>query len=88
MIFISVLFGASLIYTQVLARLLFFVPSYPEVIGKLCQQCLSWVSICPYPILVLLCRFLHLPGEPLHTTLTRFLKGRISPGDGYSRENI
>lgn len=32
-----------------LARLLFFVPSYLEAIGKLCQQYLSWVSICPYP---------------------------------------
>ncbi|NXK54800.1 NWD1 protein, partial [Chauna torquata] len=66
---------ASIIYTEVLARLLFFVPSYPEVIGKLCQQCLSWFSVCPYPVLIPLCGFLQPPGGPLHTTLTGFLKG-------------
>ncbi|NXL09736.1 NWD1 protein, partial [Mesembrinibis cayennensis] len=65
----------SVIYTEVLARLLFFVPSYPEVIGKLCQQCLSWCSACPYPVLIPLCGFLQPPGGPLHTTLTGFLKG-------------
>ncbi|KFV51482.1 NACHT and WD repeat domain-containing protein 1, partial [Gavia stellata] len=67
--------GVSIIYTEVLARLLFFVPSYPEVIGKLCQQCLSWCSVCPYPVLIPLCGFLQPPGGPLHTTLTGFLKG-------------
>ncbi|NXS60170.1 NWD1 protein, partial [Brachypteracias leptosomus] len=65
----------SVIYTEMLARLLFLVPSYPEVIGKLCQQCLSWCSVCPYPILVPLCGFLQPPRGPLHTTLTGFLKG-------------
>ncbi|XP_047933726.2 NACHT domain- and WD repeat-containing protein 1 isoform X1 [Anser cygnoides] len=67
--------GLSIIYTEVLARLLFFVPSYPEVIGKLCQQCLSWFSARPHPVLIPLCGFLQPPGGPLHTTLTGFLKG-------------
>ncbi|KAM6331894.1 NACHT domain- and WD repeat-containing protein 1 [Alca torda] len=67
--------GVSIIYTETLARLLFFVPSYPEVIGKLCQQCLSWCSVCPYPVLIPLCGFLQPPGGPLHTTLTGFLEG-------------
>ncbi|XP_009893499.1 PREDICTED: NACHT and WD repeat domain-containing protein 1 [Charadrius vociferus] len=65
----------SIIYTELLARLLFYVPSYPEVIGKLCQQCLSWCSVCPYPVLIPLCGFLQPPGGPLRTTLTGFLKG-------------
>ncbi|NWY62210.1 NWD1 protein, partial [Chionis minor] len=65
----------SIIYTEMLARLLFFVPSYPEVIGKLCQQCLSWCSACPYPVLIPRCGFLQPPGGPLHTTLTGFLQG-------------
>ncbi|NXL93277.1 NWD1 protein, partial [Alectura lathami] len=67
--------GASIIYTEVLARLLFFAPSYPEVIGKLCQQCLSWFHACPHPVLIPLCGFLQPPGGPLHATLTGFLKG-------------
>ncbi|NXY69783.1 NWD1 protein, partial [Glareola pratincola] len=65
----------SIIYTEMLARLLFFMPSYPEVIGKLCQQCLSWCSVCPYPVLIPLCGFLQPPGGALHTTLTGFLEG-------------
>ncbi|XP_074020124.1 NACHT domain- and WD repeat-containing protein 1 [Numenius arquata] len=65
----------SIIYTEMLARLLFLVPSYPEVIGELCQQCLSWCSACPYPVLIPRCGFLQPPGGPLRTTLTGFLKG-------------
>lgn len=82
--FVSALLGVSIIYTEVLARLLFFVPSYPEVIRKLCQECLSWYSVCPYPVLIPLCGFLQPPGGALRRTLTGFLKGRISPGDKYS----
>ncbi|NXN26228.1 NWD1 protein, partial [Nycticryphes semicollaris] len=67
--------GMSIIYTEMLARLLFLVPSYPEVIGELCQQCLSWCSSCPYPVLIPRCGFLQPPGGPLRTTLTGFLKG-------------
>ncbi|XP_014808284.1 PREDICTED: NACHT domain- and WD repeat-containing protein 1 [Calidris pugnax] len=67
--------GMSLIYTEMLARLLFLVPSYPEVIGELCQQCLSWCRACPYPLLIPRCGFLQPPGGPLRTTLTGFLKG-------------
>ncbi|NWV01394.1 NWD1 protein, partial [Upupa epops] len=67
--------GLSVLYTQVLARLLYFVSSYPEVIGKLCQQCVSWCSICPYPVLIPLCGFLQPPAGPLLTTLTGFLTG-------------
>ncbi|XP_010151382.1 PREDICTED: NACHT and WD repeat domain-containing protein 1 [Eurypyga helias] len=66
---------ASIIYTEVLARLLGFVPSYPEVIGKLCQQCRSWCGACPYPVLIPLCGFLQPASGTLHTTLTGFLKG-------------
>ncbi|NXA53517.1 NWD1 protein, partial [Nothocercus julius] len=72
---INSLEGLSVLYTEVLARLLFLMPSYPEVIGKLCQQCLSWFSVCPHPVLIPLCGFLQPPGGPLHTTLTGFLKG-------------
>ncbi|XP_068517399.1 LOW QUALITY PROTEIN: NACHT domain- and WD repeat-containing protein 1 [Anas acuta] len=75
MLFFSALLGLSIIYTEVLARLFFFVPSYPEVIGKLCQQCLSWFSTCPHPVLIPSCGFLQPPAGPLHTTLTGFLKG-------------
>ncbi|NXE55376.1 NWD1 protein, partial [Casuarius casuarius] len=67
--------GLSILYTEVLARLLSLMPSYPDVIGKLCQQCLSWFSVCPYPVLVPLRGFLQAPGGPLNTTLTGFLKG-------------
>ncbi|KFV73473.1 NACHT and WD repeat domain-containing protein 1, partial [Struthio camelus australis] len=67
--------GLSILYTEVLARLLFLMPSYPDVIGKLCQQCVSWFSVCPYPVLIPLSGFLQPPGGPLNTTLTGFLKG-------------
>ncbi|NWI89563.1 NWD1 protein, partial [Pitta sordida] len=67
--------GTSTIHTEVLARLLPLVPSYPELIGQLCQQCLSWCSVCPYPLLIPLGGFLQAPGGPLKTTLTGFLKG-------------
>lgn len=82
--FVSALLGVSIIYTEMLARLLSFVPSYPAVIAKLCQQCLSRCSVCPYPVLIPLCGFLQPPGGPLHTMLTGFLEGRVSPGDRYS----
>uniref|UniRef100_A0A8D0L6V3 NACHT and WD repeat domain containing 1 n=1 Tax=Sphenodon punctatus TaxID=8508 RepID=A0A8D0L6V3_SPHPU len=67
--------GASVIYTEVLARLHSFVPSYPDLIGLLCQQCVSWFSACPHPVLIPLCGFLQPPAGPLRTTLTGFLKG-------------
>uniref|UniRef100_A0A8C3XMF2 NACHT and WD repeat domain containing 1 n=1 Tax=Chelydra serpentina TaxID=8475 RepID=A0A8C3XMF2_CHESE len=65
----------SIIYTEVLARLHFFMLSYPDLIGKLCQQCLSWLNVCPHPVLVPLCGFLQPPGGPLKMTVTGFLKG-------------
>ncbi|CAM4701804.1 unnamed protein product [Caretta caretta] len=67
--------GVSIIYTEVLARLHFFMLSYPGLIGKLCQQCLSWLNVCPHPVLVPLCGFLQPPGGPLKMTITGFLKG-------------
>ncbi|XP_067417779.1 NACHT domain- and WD repeat-containing protein 1 [Emydura macquarii macquarii] len=65
----------SIIYTEVLARLHFFMLSYPALIGKLCLQCLSWFNVCPHPILIPLCGFLPPPGGPLKMTLSGFLKG-------------
>ncbi|XP_025066071.1 NACHT domain- and WD repeat-containing protein 1 [Alligator sinensis] len=67
--------GVSIIYTEVLARLHFFMSSYPDLIGRLCQQCLHWFEVCPYPVLIPLCGFLQPPGGPLQKTLTGFLKG-------------
>ncbi|XP_053869348.1 NACHT domain- and WD repeat-containing protein 1 [Malaclemys terrapin pileata] len=67
--------GVSIIYTEMLARLHFFMFSYPDLIGRLCQQCLSWLNVCPHPVLVPLCGFLQPPGGPLKMTITGFLKG-------------
>ncbi|KYO41873.1 NACHT domain- and WD repeat-containing protein 1 isoform D [Alligator mississippiensis] len=67
--------GMSTIYTEVLARLHFFMSSYPDLIGRLCQQCLHWFEVCPHPVLIPLCGFLQPPGGPLQKTLTGFLKG-------------
>lgn len=74
--FVFFLLGVSIIYTEVLARLHFFMLSYPALIGKLCLQCLSWFNICPHPILIPLCGFLPPPGGPLKMTLSGFLKGK------------
>ncbi|XP_074834083.1 NACHT domain- and WD repeat-containing protein 1 [Carettochelys insculpta] len=65
----------SIIYTEVLARLHVFMLSYPDLIGKLCQQCLNWLNVCPHPVLVPLSGFLQPPGGPLKMTKTAFLKG-------------
>ncbi|KAM7134751.1 NACHT domain- and WD repeat-containing protein 1 [Macrochelys suwanniensis] len=74
--YINDVVGVSIIYTEVLARLHFFMLSYPDLIGKLCQQCLSWLNVCPHPVLVPLCGFLQPPGGPLKMTVTGFLKGK------------
>ncbi|KAM9112323.1 NACHT domain- and WD repeat-containing protein 1 [Pangshura tecta] len=73
--YIDGVLGVSIIYIEVLARLHFFMFSYPDLIGKLCQQCLSWLNVCPHPVLVPLCGFLQPPGGPLKMTITGFLKG-------------
>ncbi|XP_019393995.1 PREDICTED: LOW QUALITY PROTEIN: NACHT domain- and WD repeat-containing protein 1, partial [Crocodylus porosus] len=65
----------STIYTEVLGRLNFFISSYPDLVGRLCQQCLDWFEVCPHPVLIPLCGFLQPPGGPLQKTLTGFLKG-------------
>ncbi|XP_075759495.1 NACHT domain- and WD repeat-containing protein 1 [Pelodiscus sinensis] len=67
--------GVSIIYTEVLARLYDFMLPYPDLIGKLCQQCMSWLNACPHPVLIPLCGFLQPPGGLLKMTLTGFLKG-------------
>lgn len=54
---VSAVSGMSIIHTEVLARLLALVPSYPELMGQLCQQCLSCCRVCPYPVLIPLCGF-------------------------------
>ncbi|XP_077187495.1 NACHT domain- and WD repeat-containing protein 1 [Paroedura picta] len=62
--------GVSLICTEMLARLRFLAPSYPGLLGSLCQQCENWLRARPHPVLVPLCGFLHPPGGPLRKTLT------------------
>ncbi|XP_066491632.1 NACHT domain- and WD repeat-containing protein 1 [Tiliqua scincoides] len=65
----------SVIYTEMLARLHFLAPFYPNLIGSLCQQCLSWFGAWPHPVLIPLCGFLYPPGGPLQKTITGFPKG-------------
>ncbi|EDL90857.1 transmembrane protein 38a (predicted), isoform CRA_f [Rattus norvegicus] len=65
----------SILYTELLARLLFFATSHPAMIGQLCQQAQSWFRACPYPMLVPLAGFLQPPGGPLRATLTGCHKG-------------
>eukprot|EP00072_Mus_musculus_P052267 XP_006531153.1 PREDICTED: NACHT domain- and WD repeat-containing protein 1 isoform X3 [Mus musculus] len=65
----------SVLYTELLARLLFFAASHPAMIGQLCQQAQSWFRACPYPMLVPLAGFLQPPGGPLRATLTGCHKG-------------
>lgn len=54
---VSALSGMRIIHTEVLARLLALVPPYLKLRG-LCQQCLSWCRVCPYPVLIPLSGFL------------------------------
>ncbi|XP_055453303.1 NACHT domain- and WD repeat-containing protein 1 isoform X1 [Psammomys obesus] len=65
----------SILYTELLARLLFFATSHPAIIGQMCQQAQSWFRTCPHPMLVPLAGFLQPPGGPLRATLTGCHKG-------------
>ncbi|KAM6219589.1 NACHT domain- and WD repeat-containing protein 1 [Rhynchocyon petersi] len=65
----------SVLYTELLARLLFFTTSHPALVGQLCQQAQSWFRLCPHPVLVPLTGFLQPPGGPLQATLTGCHKG-------------
>ncbi|XP_069854537.1 NACHT domain- and WD repeat-containing protein 1-like isoform X1 [Dipodomys merriami] len=65
----------STLYTELLARLLFFSKSHPALVGQLCQQAQSWLRACPHPVLVPLAGFLQPPGGPLQATLTGCHKG-------------
>lgn len=65
----------SVLYTELLARLLFFATSYPAMIGQLCQQAQSWFRACPHPMLVPLAGFLQPPGGRFRATLTGCHKG-------------
>ncbi|ERE90461.1 NACHT and WD repeat domain-containing protein 1 [Cricetulus griseus] len=65
----------SILYTELLARLLFFATSHPAMIGQLCQQAQSWFRACPHPMLVPLAGFLQPPGGRLQATLTGCHKG-------------
>ncbi|XP_030075789.1 NACHT domain- and WD repeat-containing protein 1 [Microcaecilia unicolor] len=66
---------ASIVYTEMLARLLFFEPSYPSLIGEVCQQCIRWLRGYPHPIFIPLCGFFQPPGGALQTTVTGFKQG-------------
>ncbi|XP_029470055.1 NACHT domain- and WD repeat-containing protein 1 [Rhinatrema bivittatum] len=66
---------ASIVYTEVLARLLFFASSSPSLIGEVCQQCVKWLKEYPHPTLIPLCGFFQPPGGALQTTLTGFKQG-------------
>ncbi|CAO2612429.1 NACHT domain- and WD repeat-containing protein 1 [Lemmus lemmus] len=65
----------SILYSELLARLLFFATSYPAMIGRLCQQAQSWFRACPHPTLVPLAGFLQPPGGRLRATLTGCHRG-------------
>ncbi|KAL6054660.1 hypothetical protein STEG23_035351, partial [Scotinomys teguina] len=65
----------SVLYTELLARLLFFATSHPAMIGQLCLQAQSWFRACPHPMLVPLAGFLQPPGGRLRATLTGCHKG-------------
>ncbi|XP_015742924.1 NACHT domain- and WD repeat-containing protein 1 [Python bivittatus] len=66
---------ASMIYTEMLARLFFLRPSYPKIIGKVCEQCESWFGAWPHPVLIPCSGFFYPPGGPLCKTLPAFPKG-------------
>ncbi|XP_060089085.1 NACHT domain- and WD repeat-containing protein 1 [Heteronotia binoei] len=59
----------SVICMEVLARLHSLAPSYPGLIGSLCQQGKDWLAARPHPVLVPLGGFLYPPGGPLRKTL-------------------
>ncbi|XP_034293392.1 NACHT domain- and WD repeat-containing protein 1 [Pantherophis guttatus] len=65
----------SMIYTEILARLFFLRPSYPKIIGNVCEQCESWFGARPHPVLIPRSGFFHPPGGPLCKTLPGFPKG-------------
>ncbi|XP_044903778.1 NACHT domain- and WD repeat-containing protein 1 isoform X2 [Felis catus] len=65
----------SILYTELLARLHFFMTSHPALVGQLCQQAQNWFRMCPHPVLVPLTGFLQPPGGPLRATLTGCHKG-------------
>nr|XP_033811856.1 LOW QUALITY PROTEIN: NACHT domain- and WD repeat-containing protein 1 [Geotrypetes seraphini] len=65
----------SIVYTEMLARLLFFASSYPSLIGEVCQQCIRWLRAYPHPIFIPLCGFFLPPGGALQTTITGFKQG-------------
>ncbi|KAJ6633997.1 hypothetical protein lerEdw1_014204 [Lerista edwardsae] len=67
----------EMIYTEMLARLHFLAPLYPNLIGSLCQQCLSWFGSWPHPVLIPLCGFLYPPGGPLQKTISGFPEAEI-----------
>lgn len=66
----------TLLYTELLARLLYFVPSHPALVGPLCQEAQSWFRHYTDPTLVPLAGFLQPPGDPLQATLTGCHKGK------------
>ncbi|XP_063003441.1 NACHT domain- and WD repeat-containing protein 1 [Elgaria multicarinata webbii] len=59
----------STVYSEMLARLHPLAPSYPSLVGRMCQQCERWLGVWPHPVLVPLCGFLYPPGGPLRRTL-------------------
>ncbi|XP_037674481.1 NACHT domain- and WD repeat-containing protein 1 isoform X2 [Choloepus didactylus] len=63
------------LYTELLARLLFFATSHPALVGQLCQQAQCWFRVYPHPVLVPLAGFLQPPGGPLRATLTGCHRG-------------
>ncbi|XP_015665402.1 NACHT domain- and WD repeat-containing protein 1 [Protobothrops mucrosquamatus] len=65
----------SMIYTEMLSRLFFLRPSYPKIIGNVCEQCESWFGVWPHPVLIPRSGFFHPPGGPLCKTLPEFPKG-------------
>ncbi|XP_039194405.1 NACHT domain- and WD repeat-containing protein 1 isoform X3 [Crotalus tigris] len=65
----------SMIYTEMLSRLFFLRPSYPKIIGNVCEQCESWFGVWPHPVLIPRSGFFHPPGGPLCKTLPGFPKG-------------
>uniref|UniRef100_A0A8C5QHW8 Uncharacterized protein n=1 Tax=Leptobrachium leishanense TaxID=445787 RepID=A0A8C5QHW8_9ANUR len=73
--FIEVSVDPCIIYTELLARLLFFEQSCPSLVGEMCQQCTSWLYQYPHPTFIPVCGFFQPPGGPLQTTLTGFKKG-------------
>lgn len=62
--------GASLFYTELLARLCSLATPFPSVIGRLCSQCEECLLASPEPVLIPKCSFLQQPGGALQHTLT------------------